>query len=255
MKYALCLAACLILLPVSAAQSRRSSYDPASQEPARQRDSFVDFALKQINPQNTDYGCQMDEARRLVVDETIKNIDSWAVLVALSCLVISFFMLLHQHRESTRREIIGAEFLAQYHNAWVDARNQAEQAIARYNQLVSRTYNAAEVAMRTPTPDGERGQTGTVRVDLSGDAKTQSTPPAPAKSNFKAGENRTDSSPTTRPPVRRNGEPEVDLIAQISTLQQQLNASHEREKKLQKELAKAPRRPPSQPQTSTNLPG
>ena len=255
MKYALCLAACLVLLPVSAAQSQKSSYDPAARQPAKQRDSFVDFALKQINPQNTDYGCQMDEARRLLVDATIKNVDSWAVLVALSCLVISFLMILHQHRESNRREIIATEFLAQYHNAWVDARNQAEQAIARYNQLVSRTNNAAEVALRTPSPDAERRQTGTVPADTSRDTKPVSAPAAMASSNLNARENgdgRTHSTQTTRPPVRWNGEPEVDLIAQISTLQQQLNASHEREKKLQNELAKAPRRSQSEPRTSTH---
>ena len=123
MKCLLRLAVCLLLaLPASVAWSQRSSYDPAEKQQSKPREGFVDFALKQINPQNTDYGCQMDEARKLLVDQTIKSIDSWAVLVALTFLVLSFFMLWHQHRERNRREVIAAEFLAQYHNAWMDAR-------------------------------------------------------------------------------------------------------------------------------------
>src|SRR5689334_16179477 len=122
----------LLLLSQSSAWSQRSSYDPAAKHPAKQREGFVDFALKRINSQNTDYGCQIDEARKLAVDQTVKKIDSWAALLALGFLVLSFFMLLHEHREGNRREIIAAEFLAQYHNAWIDARTQAEQAIRRY---------------------------------------------------------------------------------------------------------------------------
>src|SRR5262249_8850181 len=107
----------LLVVSGSPARSQRSSYDPAARQPTRQRDGVVDPALKQINPQNTDYGCQMEETRRLVLDQTIKNVNSWAVLLALLFLVLSFFMLLHQHREGNRREIVAAGFLAQYHNA------------------------------------------------------------------------------------------------------------------------------------------
>jgi hypothetical protein len=47
---------------------------------------------------------------------------------------------------------------------------------------------------------------------------------------------------------------EVDLIAQISTLQQQLNASHDREKQLQKELNKTQRRVPSAQTRDASVP-
>ncbi len=237
---------CLLLVLTSMAWGQRSSYDPAAKQQSKPREGFVDFALKQINPQNTDYGCQMDEARKLVVDQTIKSIDSWAVLVALIFLVLSFFMLWHQHRERNRREVIAAEFLAQYHNAWVDARTQAADAIRRYNELVHTTNSAGEAALRSPSPDVETVQTRAVGRDV----KPQSAPAAAAKSSVKTGENvagRTDGT-------RQNREPEVDLIAQISTLQQQLNASHEREKNLQKELSKAQRRAPAVQPRDANLP-
>jgi hypothetical protein len=36
------------------AWSQRSSYDPPAKRPAKQSAGFVDFALKQINPQSKD---------------------------------------------------------------------------------------------------------------------------------------------------------------------------------------------------------
>src|SRR5215472_13640768 len=133
----------LTLLSWLSAWSQRSSYDPAAKPPTKQGDGFIDFALKQVNPQNKDYGCQIDDARKLMVDETIKSVNSWAVLVALSFLTLSFFLLLHQHRERKRREIIAAGLLAQYHNALADARGQSQEAIRRYNELVTKTNRAA----------------------------------------------------------------------------------------------------------------
>jgi hypothetical protein len=236
---AICL---LLLLSYSVAWSQRSSYDPVAPKASRQHDGFLDFALKQINPQDTDYGCRIDEARELAVDETVKNVDSWAVFVALSFLIFSFLMLLHQHREQNRREMIAAGFLVQYHNAWVDARGQAEQAIRRHNELVNTTSGTAEAALRSQSPDTEMAKAMTVNSDLSHNAKPLTASGFVSKAGVKGNGSRTDSEQAVKPQPRPNVETEVDLIAQISTLQQQLSASHEREKNLQKELSKAQRR-------------
>jgi hypothetical protein len=247
MKFPSRITVCLMLVLTSSAWGQRSSYDPAAKQQSKPREGFVDFALKQINPQNTDYGCQMDEARKLVVNQTIKTINSWAVLVALIFLVLSFFMLWHQHRERNRREVIAAEFLAQYHNAWMDARARAADAIRRYNELVHTTNSAGEATLRPPSPDVEAIQTRASGRDV----KPQSVPAAAARSSVKAGDNGAGRNDGTR----QNREPGADLIAQISTLQQQLNASHEREKNLQKELSKAQRRAPAVQPTDANLAG
>jgi hypothetical protein len=244
MKFPSRIIVCLMLVLTSSAWGQRSSYDPAAKQQSKPREGFVDFALKQVNPQNTDYGCQIDEARKLVVNQTIKSINSWAVLVALIFLVLSFFMLWHQHRERNWREVIAAEFLAQYHNAWVEARTQAADAIRRYNELVHTTNSAGEATLRSPSTDVENVQTRAVGRDV----KPQSVPVAAARSSVKAGENGAGRNDGVR-------QPEVDLIAQISTLQQQLNASHEREKNLQKELSKTQRRTPAVQPTDANLPG
>jgi hypothetical protein len=235
MKY--CIISLLILLSWLPARSQRSAYDPAAKQPVKQGDGFVDFALKQVNPQNKDYGCQIDDARKLMADQTIKSVDSWAVLVALSFLILSFFLLLHQHRERNRREIIAAELLAQYHNALADARSQADAAIRRYNALVNRTNTAVEAALRTASKPPEPAQTTAARPSQHREVKPQSASVPPTKDKIKAGENGAGRNEA----MQQSPEPEVDLIAQISTLQHQLHASHEREKNLQKELAKAQR--------------
>lgn len=228
----------LIILSWLPAVGQRSSYDPAARQPGKPRDGFVDFALKQINHQNKDYGCQIDDARKLLVDETIKSVTSWALLVALSFLILAFFLLLHQHRERHRREIIAAGLLAQYHNALADARGQADEAIRRYNELVNRTNTAAEAAPRPALHPPERVQATAPAPSVGRDVKPKPSPVPTSKDRIKTGEKGTGGTQD----VPQSPEAEGSLIAQISTLQQQLHSSHEREKNLQKELTKAERR-------------
>jgi hypothetical protein len=228
----------LIIVSWLPAAGQRSSYDPAAKQPGKPRDGFVDFALKQVNPQNNDYGCQIDDARKLLVDETIKSVTSWALLVALSFLILAFFLLLHQHRERHRREIIAAGLLAQYHNALADARGQADEAIGRYNELVNRTNTAAEAAHRPALHPPERVQATAPAPSVSRDVKPKPSPVPTSKDRIKTGEKGTGETQS----VPQSPEAEGNLIAQISTLQQQLHSSHEREKNLQKELTKAERR-------------
>lgn len=248
-----CFIICLLLsvswLP---AWSQRSSYDPATRQPTKQGDGFVDFALKQVNSQNKDYGCQIDDARKLLVDQTIKSVTSWAVLVALSFLILSFFLLFHQHRERSRREIIAAGILAQYHNALTDARSQADDAIRRYNELVNRTNTAAEATLRTASQPTERAQATASAAHSTRDVKQ----PKPASAAQPKDRIKTDDNGAGRTEaVPQNPEAEGDLIAQISTLQKQLHDSHEREKNLQKELTKARRRAPMTQPNEANIVG
>jgi hypothetical protein len=227
----------LIIVSWLPSAGQRSSYDPAAKQPGKPRDGFVDFALKQVNPQNKDYGCQIDDARKLLVDETVKSVTSWALLVALSFLILAFFMLLHQHRERDRREIIATGLLAQFQNALADARGQADEAIRQYNELVNRTNTAAEAAHRAALHPSERAQATAPAPSVARDGKPKSSSVPPSKDRIKTDEKGAGGTQT----VPQSPEAEGDLIAQISTLQQQLHSSHEREKNLQKELAKAQR--------------
>lgn len=247
--FIICLLISLSCLP---AWSQQSSYDPAARQPTKQGDGFVDFAFKQLNPQNKDYGCQIDDARKFMVDETIKSVTSWAMLVALSFLILSFFLLLHQHRERNRREIIAAGLLAQYHNALADARGQASEAIRQCNELVNRTNTAAEAALRTASQPPEHAQAKASAANPARDVK-QPRPASvpPPKDKIKTDENgagRTEAAP-------QKPEAEGDLIAQISTLQKQLHESREREKNIQKELMKIQRRVAAAQPKEANIAG
>lgn len=228
----------LIALPPMSAQNQRSSYDPAAGHATKSRDGFMDFALKQINPHDKDYGEQLGELRNMLVIETIDDIKSWALVVSLAILVLSFLFLLHQHREQNRRDLIAARFLAQYHNLWVDARSQVEEAIRRHNELVDRTNTSAEALPRAEVAPLGQAPTAPPGPNTTSDRKLQSASASPPKERTKDGKN----GPARPNAMSQNSESEADLIAQISTLQQQLNSAHERERNLQKELSKGQRR-------------
>jgi len=59
----------LAMLPsLCFAQARPLGYDPAAQaQSPRQKDGFVDFALKRINAADKDYGQCLDEGRKLLL--------------------------------------------------------------------------------------------------------------------------------------------------------------------------------------------
>jgi len=158
-------------------------------------------------------------------------------LVALSFLILAFFLLLHQHRERHRLRDHRRRPFGQYHNALADARSQANEAINRYNDLVNRTNTAAEAAHRPALHPPERAQATAPAASMVPDVKPNSSSGPPSKDKIKTGEKRTGGTQV----VPQSPEAEGDLIAQISTLQQQLHSSHEREKNLQKELTKAQR--------------
>ena len=58
----------------------------AQQRSSKQKDGFVDFTLKRINPCDTDYGQHLDEGRRMVLKETIESAYFWSNIVSLGLL-------------------------------------------------------------------------------------------------------------------------------------------------------------------------
>jgi hypothetical protein len=250
--------ATFLILTSAASQllSQQSSDDLATRKAIKGPDSFADFALKQLNPQNTDYGCRLDNARKLAVHETFKAIDFWTATIAFSFLVLSFLVLLHQRRESDRREIIAAQLLAQYHNNWVDARKKVQDTIGRYNELVDATNNAAEAIFHSRSWSTQSTDGRAIESDRSWDVKPQATATDKVGSSDKSGANGPGQHASVRhlkASTLESREPDIDLIAQISTLQQQLIASHEREKSLQRQISKAQVKVHSKKQGNTDL--
>ena len=226
------------VVTVLPALSQRPNYDPMPRKPAAQSSGFVDSNLGRINPKNTDYGSQIDTERQFVVEQSLKNLEFWIVGITVSLLIFSFFVLLHQSRERDRREIIAAGLLAHYHNAWVDARSQADSAIRRHNELVKRTNAAAESALRAASEEAGKTHTKSEQSGSSGATKSSTQQSAIPKDGARVTENRDSRSNSSR----QTDEVEIDSVAQISVLQKQLEASHEREMNLQKQLAAVERR-------------
>ena len=141
----------LAMLPsLCFAQARRSGYDPAAQaQSPRQKDGFVDFALKRINPADKDYGQCLDEGRKLLLEETMRNGYFWSNLVALGLLACLFVIIVYQHRVQTCREWTAAEMLAQHEHALARANAQVEEATSRNRGLMEALTALRESALRS----------------------------------------------------------------------------------------------------------
>ena len=236
MKYlALVFVSIVTVLP---ALSQSAKYDPMTRKPATQSREPADFILERLNPSNTDYGDQIDQDRKFFVEQTLHNFEFWMIGITVSLLILSFCMLLHQNRERDRREIIAAGLLAQYHNAWIEARSHADDAIHRHNELVKRTNAAAESALRTASPETDQTHKNSEQTGSFDNTKPSTKHSAASNGGARLPENRGSRGDSSRQPH----EAEFDSIAQISVLQKQLEASRERETNLQKQLAAAERR-------------
>lgn len=138
-------------------QTSRSSYDPAANRPAKQHDSFMDFALKKLNPQDIDYGENIEEMRRTAIVATMDDYYYWSNLVAISGLVIMFCLFSRQHVVLKRRAFSTARVVTWYHNELVEARNQAFEQGAKYLQLKRLADDQIEagLAQKPQPPKGD----------------------------------------------------------------------------------------------------
>jgi hypothetical protein len=138
-------------------QTPRSSYDPAANRPAKQRDSFMDFALKKLNPQDIDYGENIEEMRRTAIVATMDDYYYWSNLAAISGLVIMFCLFFRQHVVLKRRAFSTARVVTWYHNELVEARNQAFEQGAKYLQLkrLADAQIEAGLAQKPQPPKGD----------------------------------------------------------------------------------------------------
>ena len=230
--------AVVVLASISPGIAQHSNYDPMPRKSATQSSGFVDTTLGLINPKNTDYGYRIDQDRKFFVEQTLHNFEFWVIGITVSLLIVSFFMLLHQNGERDRKEIIAAGLLAQYHNAWVDARAHADDAIRRHNELVKRTNEAPESTLRAASQENDQTHTQSEQTGSFGSTKPITKHSAVSNGGATLGEKRGSRSDSSR----KSQEVEFDSIAQISVLQKQLEASRERETNLQKQLAAAERR-------------
>jgi hypothetical protein len=250
----------LAMLPVLCfAQARPSGYDPAAQaQSPRQKDGFVDFALKRINPADKDYGQCLDEGRKLLLEETMRNAYFWSNLVALGLLACLFIIIVYQHRMQTCREWTAAEMLAQHEHAVVRANAHVEEATSRNRGLMEALTALRESALRSQAPPGEAQDRPALQTVSS---RTSSIPASqvatPKNGNAATAPIRSARAATATPPANQIGlfKPEVDLVMKVNSLEQQLGRSQDEAKLLRRQLNESDRRLQEEQQRNRSLKG
>lgn len=249
-----------VAIPSLSAQQPVPSRDAVSRTaPAKQKQGLVEFALQGINPSDRNYGTCLDEARKLLIQETVDRAYFWSNLAALAVAVCLLVVVVHQQGLLRRREFMAAECVTQLRNALARAESQIEEATRRNHALMQ-----ALSALSLPSPgnttlmvdSAERGKQRKPAVPTTASTLTATTPPAPATS----GANRKAPVPSPAPvpavvpaPPSAPSTPAAaqesrsgsqlglfgsdgDFVAKINTLQQQLSTSQERERHLRRQL-------------------
>ena len=250
----------LAMLPsLCFAQARRSGYDPAAQAQSPwQKDGFVDFALKRINPADKDYGQCLDDGRKMLLEETIRNGYFWSNLVALGLLACLFIIIVYQHRVQTCREWTAAEMLAQHEHALARANAQVEEATSKNRGLTEALTALRESALRSQAPPGEaqdRPALQTVSSRVSSIPASQVA--TPKNGNAATAPSRSARAATATPPANQIGlfKPEVDLVMKVNSLEQQLGRSQDEAKLLRRQLNESDRRLQEEQQRNRSLKG
>jgi len=237
----------LAMLPfVCFAQACGSGYDPAAQaQSPRQKDGFVDFALNRINAADKDYGQCLDEGRKILLEQTIRNGYFWSNLVALGLLACLFVIIVYQHRVQTCREWTAAEMLTQHEHALSRANAQVEEATSRNRGLMEALTALRESALRSQAPPGEAQDRPALQTVSSRASSIPASQVAtPKNGNAATAPSRSARAATATPPANQIGlfKPEVDLVMKVNSLEQQLGRSQDEAKLLRRQLNESDRR-------------
>jgi hypothetical protein len=234
---------------------------PVSPEPSnapKAKDGFIDFTLKRINPSNEDYGQCITDGRQLLVSETVESIYFWSNIAALTLLGCFFSVIVYQRKLGLRRELMNAEALCQFENALARAEAQAETATSRNHELMAVLSAAHELnpARSSQVRNQVPGQPTPTKTNAPISAA-----PAPQPNPTDSSTNATPAQPTlpkkpgTAAPQLGLFSPDVDQIATINALQQQLVRCQEKVKNLTRQLNDAERRVQDEQQKNRSLKG
>jgi len=134
----------LSAVTAGALQADRSSYDPmAHPAQTKQPTGMIETTLAGINPQNRNYGAQVAEWRKEILENTLHQIYFWSLILLAMGLGISVAGNGWLLRDRERRLSISADVVTQLFNAYIGSRAKALEVIAKHNTLVDR-YNTLE---------------------------------------------------------------------------------------------------------------
>jgi len=101
----------------------------------------LDGLMDSINPQDTDFGAKLANARQVLVGNTIENFYFWIIVAEGATVVILVFYVFWLFRERGNRLEISVNIVTQLANSYLYTRARAVDAIRRHNQLADE-YNA-----------------------------------------------------------------------------------------------------------------
>ena len=241
------------------AQMRRPADDPAGQaQSSKPKDGFVDFALKRINPADKDYGQCLEEGRKILIEETVRNGYFWSNLIALGLLVSLFVIIVFQHRVQTVREWTAAEILMQYENSLSRANAQVEEATSRNRGLMEALSALRESAVRSQSSPGEAQDRPAAETLSSRASRIPASQVASTKgSSVTSASGRSTRVATAPSTANQIGlfKSDVDLIMKVNSLEQQLGRSQDEAKLLRRQLNESDRRLQEEQQRNRSLKG
>jgi hypothetical protein len=252
-----CIAAALIV-PSLLGQQKSANNATSNSAAFKQRQGFLDYTLRRINPNDRDYGECISEGRRILLSETVENGYFWSNVVSLNLLGCCFIFIIHRGRVQQQNELMDAEAFAQLHNALHRAEAQVEDATKRNQQLIESLAAASEAVSRTPQLRNDIVEPAPKKESAGGTQSASALTPVAIKGAAKVSTIAVGTPPTKEAkPAPQLGlfSPDVEQIAQVNALQQQLIRCQERVKNLSRQLNDAERRLQEEQQKNRSLRG
>ena len=236
----------VMLSPFSFSQTRRSSYDPATQQRSpKPPDGFLDFTLRRVNPSDKNYGQCVDEGRAVLLEETVRKGYFWSNLIALGLLGCLLAIIIFQHRVGVRCEWAAAEILAQFEQSLQRSNAQIDEATKRNHGFKDALATLRESTLRSASQLPDPGE-----ITASSAAKTRTNTArvtAPTTTRTTSAKAATERSAGTAIAVEPESQmalfkSDAALIMKVNSLEQQLARSEEQQRELRRQLNEAGRK-------------
>jgi hypothetical protein len=168
-------AAFFVLIGIAVAAPQTAIPKPISAAPrlSRPHGSPIEWALKQINPQDIDYGQRIEELRQTAIDNTFHDYGFWADLVAVAVLGMMFLIVFWQDRKNRQMRFSTARVVTAYHNELEMARKQITRLSSEYSQA-RRILDEQRESSLVSRPHPARRENGINKDSASGISEGQS---------------------------------------------------------------------------------
>lgn len=239
------------------AQVKSTSAPLSSTVPAKQKGNFLDYSLKKINPEDRDDGQCLTLGRRILLSQTIESWYFWSNIFSLIVLGCFLCWIIYQNRVHQRHELMNAEAFCQMQNALLRSEAHNNEATKRNHELMERLTIASDVGPSTSQIRAESAEPAPTKESVA--AVTGIVAPAVLAKRGTAVSTQAHGITSPKQPnqVPQLGlfAPDVDQIAQVNALQQQLIRCQEKVKNLSRQLNDAENRLQEEQRRNRSLKG